>query len=81
MFLAAVLLFQVSSIVLEELHQQHMDEVAEWEAERKRLQADVAELKAWRVQAETKGLDAQRDFELEADHPSAQLVQVEPSYH
>eukprot|EP00192_Tetraselmis_astigmatica_P001187 CAMPEP_0117661992 /NCGR_PEP_ID=MMETSP0804-20121206/7825_1 /TAXON_ID=1074897 /ORGANISM="Tetraselmis astigmatica, Strain CCMP880" /LENGTH=1749 /DNA_ID=CAMNT_0005468881 /DNA_START=438 /DNA_END=5685 /DNA_ORIENTATION=+ len=33
----------LSPLLMEELHQQHMDEMAEWEAERKRLEGIIAE--------------------------------------
>eukprot|EP00873_Tetraselmis_striata_P041089 jgi/Tetstr1/461353/TSEL_006479.t1 len=36
----------VSSLLMEELHQQHMDELAQWEAEKAELTAELAEARA-----------------------------------
>jgi len=42
----------VSTLLLQEFQEQHLEERAEWDAERSRLEADIAELREWKVSHE-----------------------------
>ena len=42
----------VSTLLLEEFQEQHLEERAEWDAQRSRLEAEIAELREWRQRQE-----------------------------